>query len=119
MICAFIIFGASGDLTARYLLPTLAQLHQAGKLPDDHRVLGIARENWDTKTFQRHVHERLERYASYIPAASRRALIARLDYRKADATSAEEVREALASIHEAAVLYLALPPAALPSAAQS
>jgi len=119
MICAFIIFGASGDLTSRYLLPTLAQLHQAGKLPDDLSVLGIAQENWDTKTFQRHVRVRLERHASGIPAASREALIARLDYRKADVTSAEEVREALASIHDAAVLYLALPPAVLPSAAQS
>ena len=33
MIAYFVIFGASGDLTSRYLLPTLAQLRQAEILP--------------------------------------------------------------------------------------
>jgi len=28
-----VIFGVTGDLTARYLIPALAQLYEAGKLP--------------------------------------------------------------------------------------
>jgi glucose-6-phosphate 1-dehydrogenase len=32
MMRHFVIFGASGDLTSRYLLPTLAQLRQAERI---------------------------------------------------------------------------------------
>jgi glucose-6-phosphate 1-dehydrogenase len=119
MIRSFVIFGASGDLTSRFLLPTLAQLNQAGKLPDDLNLVGIAQEDWDAKIFQRHAREGLERHAADIALSFREALVARLDYRKADVTRAGEVRTALAAVREAAVLHLALPPAVLFSAVQS
>lgn len=119
MIRSFVIFGASGDLTSRYLLPTLVRLNQAGKLPDGLNLVGIAQEDWDTKSFQRHAREGLERHASDIALSFRETLVARLDYRKADVTRAEEVKTALAAVREAAVLYLALPPAVLFSAIQS
>jgi glucose-6-phosphate 1-dehydrogenase len=38
-----VIFGASGDLTKRKLLPALYHLQQSGYLPDDIAVLGVAR----------------------------------------------------------------------------
>src|ERR1700733_9305688 len=38
-----VIFGASGDLTKRKLLPALYHLQQSGFLPDDFAVLGVAR----------------------------------------------------------------------------
>src|SRR5271168_1500599 len=38
-----IIFGASGDLTKRKLLPALFHLEQAGLLPDDFAIVGVAR----------------------------------------------------------------------------
>jgi glucose-6-phosphate 1-dehydrogenase len=38
-----VIFGASGDLTARKLVPALYQTFAAGNLPDDFRVIGFAR----------------------------------------------------------------------------
>ena len=31
------ISGAAGDLTFRFLLPALAELHEAGRLPDGYR----------------------------------------------------------------------------------
>lgn len=119
MIGYFVIFGASGDLTSRYLLPTLAQLHQVGKLPTQLRVLGIAPEQWDVDHFRRHIRERLELYGSEIAPDSRAALIAGLDYRRADVTRPEEVKAALASVNQPAVLYLALPPPVLLAAARS
>lgn len=113
MIRNFVIFGASGDLTARYLLPTLAQLGQAGKLPAGMKILGVAQEAWDGNFFRNHARERLTLHASGVSEASLDALIARLDYRKADVTRPDEVKSALATVHEPAVLYLALPPAVL------
>ena len=39
----FVIFGASGDLTHRKLVPALYQLHRKGRLPEQMRVVGFAR----------------------------------------------------------------------------
>jgi glucose-6-phosphate 1-dehydrogenase len=41
--CIVIIFGASGDLTKRKLLPALYHLEQAGLLPEKISVVGVAR----------------------------------------------------------------------------
>ena len=40
-----VIFGASGDLTKRKLLPALFHLEQAGLLPEQFRIVGVARRN--------------------------------------------------------------------------
>ncbi len=45
-----VIFGASGDLTKRKLLPALYHLQQSGFLPEDFAVLGVARRDLE-KTF--------------------------------------------------------------------
>lgn len=39
------IFGISGDLSRRYLLPSLAAIKKAGQLPADFKVLGISRRD--------------------------------------------------------------------------
>src|SRR3954470_10842143 len=41
--CALVIFGASGDLTARKLLPALARLAGYGALPPEVALIGVAR----------------------------------------------------------------------------
>jgi len=46
-----IIFGASGDLSARKLFPALFQLDRAQLLPTDFRIAAIARDNIDLGTF--------------------------------------------------------------------
>jgi glucose-6-phosphate 1-dehydrogenase len=119
MIRYFIIFGASGDLPARYLLPTLAQLRQADRVGSDMQILGIASEDWDTAFFQSYIRAKLKLHAPDLVDAWTKDLSAQLEYRKADVTKPEQVQAALASVHEAAVLYLALPPAVLLEAVRS
>src|ERR1035437_5489558 len=41
--CIVVIFGASGDLTKRKLLPALYHLEQGGLLPANFAVVGVAR----------------------------------------------------------------------------
>src|SRR3954469_19095157 len=41
--CALVIFGASGDLTRRKLLPALARLADYGALPAEVALIGVAR----------------------------------------------------------------------------
>ena len=46
--CVVIIFGASGDLTKRKLLPALYHLDQGGLLPKEIAVVGVARRPLET-----------------------------------------------------------------------
>lgn len=119
MIRNFVIFGASGDLTSRYLLPTLAQLRRAQKLGAEMQVMGIAPEDWDTAYFQTYVRGRLKMHAPEVLDLWTNDLSVRLQYRTADVTKPEQVQAALASVNEAAVLYLALPPKVLLPAVRS
>ena len=41
--CALVIFGASGDLTERKLLPAIRQLAANGRLPQEFALIGVAR----------------------------------------------------------------------------
>jgi glucose-6-phosphate 1-dehydrogenase len=43
--CVVVIFGASGDLCKRKLLPALYHLQQSGFLPENFAVLGVARRD--------------------------------------------------------------------------
>lgn len=113
MIRRLVLFGASGDLAARKLLPALAQLIAAQRLPERFSLLGIARQDWDDARFRRHAGEALERHAADVPAEARRTLCERLAYRSVDLTDAAALRDALAGEQDAVVLYLALPPALL------
>ena len=43
MPSGLVIFGASGDLTARKLMPALYHLAKDGQMPADFRIVGFAR----------------------------------------------------------------------------
>ncbi len=43
----FIIFGASGDLTRRKLIPALFNSYCKGRLPEQFNIIGFARRPWD------------------------------------------------------------------------
>ena len=49
--CAIVIFGASGDLTKRKLIPSLYNLCSYGLLPTNFSIIGIARTEWDDDGF--------------------------------------------------------------------
>jgi glucose-6-phosphate 1-dehydrogenase len=54
---AFVIMGASGDLTARKLLPALAALHEGGMLPHGFAIVGTARSEMTDEQFRKLLHE--------------------------------------------------------------
>ena len=47
-----VIFGASGDLTKRKLIPALSRLHQKGCLDGDVRIVGFARRSYTDDAFR-------------------------------------------------------------------
>jgi glucose-6-phosphate 1-dehydrogenase len=50
--CAIVLFGATGDLTHRKLVPALYRLDQAGHLPGECAVVGFARRDWSDQQFR-------------------------------------------------------------------
>src|SRR5262249_27242256 len=44
--CAIVLFGATGDLAHRKLVPALYQLARGGNLPSECAIVGFARRNW-------------------------------------------------------------------------
>ena len=109
-----VIFGATGDLTARYLIPALAHLYEAGRLPDGIKIIGVDRREWKNNKngFRRLVLDSLERHASGVSADARARLVTEVvEYRRADVTDAESVISALDPLTGPILAYLALPPA--------
>lgn len=51
-----VIFGVSGDLSRRYLLPALSQIAQAGRLPKGYRIVGITRRDISKETVLKDCH---------------------------------------------------------------
>ncbi len=60
--CLMVLFGASGDLTQRLLLPSLYNLAAAHLLPDNFAILGFAMEDWTEDKFRDHVKEALTQF---------------------------------------------------------
>jgi glucose-6-phosphate 1-dehydrogenase len=109
-----VIFGATGDLTGRYLIPALAKLYEAGRLPSGIKVTGIDRREWKNgkNGFRRLVLDSLERHAGGVSANARaRMAVEVLEYRQADVTDGESVISALGPLTGPILAYLALPPA--------
>src|SRR5436305_823110 len=50
-----VIFGASGDLTARKLIPALFNLHLKKRLPPEAHVVGVARTAFTDDSFRDHM----------------------------------------------------------------
>ena len=50
--CAFVIFGASGDLTKRLLIPALYHLKRTHLLPEDFALIGVSRAELSDEEFR-------------------------------------------------------------------
>ncbi|MBU1191350.1 MAG: glucose-6-phosphate dehydrogenase [Gammaproteobacteria bacterium] len=55
--CTYVIFGATGNLSQKKLMPALYHLEHAGRLPDDMRILAVGRRDWDDEAWRKVVEE--------------------------------------------------------------
>ncbi|MGH9454719.1 MAG: glucose-6-phosphate dehydrogenase, partial [Terriglobia bacterium] len=60
--CAMVIFGASGDLTERKLVPALYYLSRAGLLPDGFSVIGCAKTPYTDESFRDKMRKAVKKY---------------------------------------------------------
>src|SRR5262245_10300421 len=72
-----VIFGASGDLTRRKLVPALHNLRRSGLLPDQFAVLGVARQPFTDEDFRKRINEQLADSAEPGDPACRKWILER------------------------------------------
>lgn len=108
-----IIFGATGDLSARKLFPALFQLDAAGLLPDDLRIIAVGRQEQTTEAFH---HELLAKMGSAkrqsISDTAWQQFARRLTYLSADFSTPSAFSGLQAELSESrtSLFYLATPP---------
>jgi len=60
---AIVLFGASGDLAKKKVIPALYNLAVAGLLPERHCVIGFAMDAWDDEAFRQHARDSVQTYS--------------------------------------------------------
>jgi glucose-6-phosphate 1-dehydrogenase len=115
MIDRLVIFGGTGDLSGRFLMPGLVALLERGQLSERFELVGASREDWDDEQYRNWATDWLRREApSANPEAVARLLRA-TRYHRIDLADAADVKDCLAGEGPVAV-YFALPPAVFPAA---
>jgi glucose-6-phosphate 1-dehydrogenase len=119
--CILVIFGASGDLTRRKLLPALYNLAEDGLLPERMGVLGVARPPIDEPAFRQQMLQRIEEAEDEpLAPATWDRIVSRLYYMNGEFDDAQlyvRLRDRLATLDRELqtpgnyLFYLAVPPA--------
>ncbi|QYJ07892.1 glucose-6-phosphate dehydrogenase [Qipengyuania flava] len=84
-----LLFGATGDLAQRMLLPSLCALHADGLLSNDLRIVGTARSDMTTQEYRAFAREALERFLPSNRRGGVAEFLNRLSYVPVDATTLE------------------------------
>jgi len=97
--CILVIFGGSGDLAMRKLIPAIRNLAVAGLLPGKFAVVGVARDPLSREAYQERVRTALEQYAGSSHDDGSDWVIQRVHYFTADAGQAERYMELRDMLH--------------------
>lgn len=62
---SIVIFGASGDLTQRKLVPSLFNLCRKGRIPKQFRIVGYGNTAFSDEEFRAHLEEGVKQFASF------------------------------------------------------
>ena len=65
--CSIVIFGASGDLTARKLIPAFYQLFKEKQMPPDFRIIGFARRDKSDASWRMELRQALDQFSRTKP----------------------------------------------------
>jgi len=117
--CYFVIFGATGNLASRKLLPALYELEAVGRLNPDLRFLAFARRDWRHEHWLEHLKLSLDQHLGKpCDAAVFDRFARRFDYLAGDVNDPQAYRRLMDELSkprmgtcENIVFYLAIRPA--------
>lgn len=109
-----VIFGATGDLARRKILPALLHRFQVGQMPADARIIGSARTELTVAAFRKMVREAIE---EFVPSGKYskdeiKTFLERLEYVQVNAKGEEGWQELANTMREGTVraFYLSVGP---------
>ncbi len=108
----FVIFGATGDLTLRKLLPALYQRFRDGQIPRGSRIVGVARSDLTSEGYRDRAAQALRTFVGQA-APEEAAFLASLHYARLDAAGAAQDWSGLAGLlspGRVRVFYMATSP---------
>jgi len=117
--CVLVIFGATGDLTKRLLVPALYNLRRAGLLPKNFAVIGVSRAPKDNAAFRSDLGSSLRQFDDAVSDADWKSLAERMFYLQGefdDPATYDKLKQLLTKTDEAqqtggnCLFYLATPP---------
>ena len=113
---SLLLFGATGDLAQRMLIPSLYGLHADGLLPDDLRIVGTARSALDDAGFRARARESLTRFIAdkdFLNPALAQSFCERLSYAGIDASDQSQygaLAEKLGNVEGGLAIFLSTAP---------
>ncbi len=91
MAHTIVIFGASGDLTSRKLIPALYSLHKKGRLPENTNVIGVSRSQFDSDQWRDSLRSTTQKFAgSAFDDATWTSFASRVYYHPGDIQQTED-----------------------------
>ncbi|QPC81389.1 glucose-6-phosphate dehydrogenase [Phototrophicus methaneseepsis] len=99
-ITSIIIFGASGDLTRRKLIPALFHQYQRKKLPEQIRIVGVSRTKYSHDDFRDELKEHAKEFVKKLDEDNWAEFAKNIYYCPSDAAKIEEYDELQANLEE-------------------
>ena len=99
--CAMVLFGATGDLTKRLVMPALYNLSRTKVLPEKFALIGVARAEGTAESWRDHLHDTLKSFVGnpatgfdidHIDEAAWKRLAKSMLYIQGDATKPDCTR---------------------------
>ena len=101
MAVTLIIFGASGDLASRKLVPALFQLFRKGRLPEDTRIVGFSRTPFTDAAWRAALAESIARFSgSEFDAAMWKKFAPAIHYQPGDIKRPDDFEALHKRLHE-------------------
>jgi glucose-6-phosphate 1-dehydrogenase len=87
-----VLFGATGDLAHRKVIPALYHLWRTDLLPHEFRLLGVSRREYGDDDFRLELRGALEKYSRILPIEEDtwQELARRISYQRADFTASDD-----------------------------
>ncbi len=115
-----VLFGATGDLAARKLIPGFLRLQSVGLMPEDYRIIGTARRPMTDEEFRAHARDVVDRFGRAAPSDDDWDRFAqRLSFVSSDVDRMDDLAAAVradgATLGDASrvLAYLSVPPVAM------
>ena len=112
----FVIFGATGDLTKRKLIPAFYNLYKNSKLKENFTILGASEQNLTDELFQETSLEHIKEFTNTEESKINKNFLKKLHYNQLNLNEIQGYKYLLERINKMEtenteiIFYLAIPP---------